>query len=44
MRKTTLLLVITFGLLTYCKGQTTKIKAKGIYKDIDVARHNKFCK
>lgn len=41
MRKTILLLTIAFGLLTYCNGQTTNITPKGIYKEIDVTRHNK---
>lgn len=40
MRKTIILLTFTFGLLTYCNGQMTKVKAKGVYKEIDVARHN----
>jgi hypothetical protein len=41
MRKSVLLLTIAFGLSIYCNAQTTEVKAKGIYKEIDLARHNK---
>jgi len=40
MTKTILLLTFTFGLPTFCNGQTNKVKAKGVYKEIDVTRHN----
>lgn len=35
-----MLLTITFGLATLSNSQTKEIKPKGIYKEIDVARHN----
>lgn len=44
MRQLYLLLAITFLLLTDCDGQTPEIKTKGVYKEIDVDRHNKAIK
>ena len=35
-----MLLTITFGLATFSNAQTKEINPKGIYKEIDVARHN----
>jgi hypothetical protein len=42
MKKTILLFIVTLGFLTVCNAQTetTEIKPKGIFKEIDVARHN----
>lgn len=36
-----LTILLTFGLLTLGYAQTTQIKPKGIYKEIDVEKHNK---
>jgi hypothetical protein len=44
INKTILLLIISFGILTYVNGQTTQVKAKGIYKEIDITRHNEAIK
>jgi len=40
MKKILMLLTITFGLATFSNAQTKEINPKGIYKEIDVARHN----
>lgn len=42
MKKTILLFIVTLGFLTVCNAQTEtiEIKPKGIFKEIDVARHN----
>jgi len=40
MRKLVLLLTITFGLLSLTYSQPTKIERKGVFKEIDVTRHN----
>jgi hypothetical protein len=42
MKKIILLLSIAFGLstLSYAQTQTKEIKPKGVFKEIDVARHN----
>ena len=42
MKKIILLLTIVFGLstLSYAQIQTKEIKPKGVFKDIDIARHN----
>lgn len=42
MKKIILLLTIAFGLstLSYAQTQTKEIKPKGVFKEIDVARHN----
>jgi len=40
MKKTLLLLTIIFGAITLVNAQTTEIKPKGVFKEIDVARHN----
>ncbi|MFD2909413.1 hypothetical protein ACFSX9_11805 [Flavobacterium ardleyense] len=40
MKKIIFLLTITFGLSTLSNAQTKEIKLKGIYKEIDVTRHN----
>ncbi|RZL44251.1 MAG: hypothetical protein EOP00_20550 [Pedobacter sp.] len=43
MKKIILVLTIAFGLstLSYSQTQTKEIKPKGVFKEIDVARHNK---
>jgi len=41
MKKIILLLTITFGLATIGNAQTKEIEPKGVFKKIDVARHNK---
>ena len=41
MRKLFFLITMTFGMLTYSSAQITQIKPKGIYKEIDVEKHNK---
>ena len=40
MRKLVLLLTITFGLLSLTYSQPTKIERRGVFKEIDVTRHN----
>ncbi len=40
MKKIILLLTITFGLSLLSNSQTKEIKPKGVFKEIDVARHN----
>ncbi len=44
MRRFYLLVAATFGLLTFCHGQTAEIEPKGIYKEIDIERHNNTIK
>jgi hypothetical protein len=40
MKKIILLLIVTLGLTALCNAQTKEIKLKGVFKEIDVARHN----
>jgi hypothetical protein len=40
MKKIIFILTIAFGLTTLANAQTKEIKPKGVYKEIDVARHN----
>jgi hypothetical protein len=40
MKKIILLLIVTLGLTALCNAQTKEIKPKGVFKEIDVARHN----
>ena len=40
MKNIILLLTFSIGLITICKAQTTEIEAKGVFKEIDVTRHN----
>jgi hypothetical protein len=42
MKKIILLLTLTFGIITLTNAQNIKpVKLKGVYKEIDVAKHNK---
>ncbi len=40
MKKLLLLLTFSIGLITLSNAQTKEIQAKGVFKDIDVSRHN----
>lgn len=40
MKKIILLLTITLGLTTQSNAQTEEIKLKGVFKEIDIAKHN----
>jgi len=40
MRKILLLLTFSIGLITISNAQTNEIEAKGVFKEIDVIRHN----
>jgi hypothetical protein len=44
MRRFCLFVAVTFVLVNVCDGQTTEIKPKGVYKEIDIDRHNKAIK
>jgi hypothetical protein len=41
MRQFLIFFIVTFGLFNYTKGQTNEIEAQGVYKEIDIDRHNK---
>lgn len=44
MKKIIYLLLITLGLTTLSNAQTKEIKSKGVFKEIDISRHNEAIK